>query len=126
MSPGADASNAASREALRAEHDALAERLAVRTSIDAARRAFTLVFVGLIAVGLTAKLAWDRWGALRPGVVRRAHVGRPLFLYVAGTAAVVLLLLSIRSFLAARRLMQDEDARFARVRELRGILGLDR
>ncbi len=124
MKPALEAP-AASREALRAEHDALAERLAVRTSIDAVRKALYLVFIGLLCVGLTAKLAWDRWGALRPGVVRRAHTGPPLFLYVAATVAIVLLLLSIRSFLLARRLMREEDARYARYRELRAILGLD-
>lgn len=113
------------REALRAEHDALGERLAVRTSVDAIRRALYELFLGLLSVGLTAKLAWDRWGALRPGVVRRTHPGPPLFLWAAGALAVALLALAIRSFVKGRRLSREEDAGWARYRELREALGLD-
>jgi hypothetical protein len=117
--------DAASRESLRAEHDALAGRLAVRTSIDWARKAFYQLFAGLIAVGLTVKLAWDRWGALRPGVVRKLHRGPPLFLWIAGAAAVLLLLVAIRSFAKSRRLMREEDAQWARYRAIRAELGID-
>lgn len=113
------------REGLRAEHDALAERLAVRTSIDWARKAFYQIFAGLLAVGLTVKLAWDRWGTLRPGVARKLHTGPPLFLWIAGAVAILLLLVAIRSFARARRLMREEDAEWARYRELRSALGLD-
>ncbi len=113
------------REAQRAEHDALAERLAVRTSVDAARKALYLTFFGLLSVGLTVKLAWDRWGVLKPGVVRKIVGKRPLFLYVAGAVAVVLLLLAIRWFLVSRRLTREEDARYRRYLELRATLGLD-
>jgi heme exporter protein D len=113
------------REGLRAEHDALAERLAVRTSIDWARKAFYQIFAGLIAVGLTVKLAWDRWGTLRPGVVRKLHAGPPLFLWIAGAVAIVLLLVAIRSFARARRLMREEDVQWARYRQLRAELELD-
>ena len=115
----------ATREAMRAEHDELAERLAVRASVDAIRRALYLVFFGLLSVGLTVKLAWDRYGTLRPGMVRRTHTGPPLFLWMAGAVAVVLLVLAIRSFVRARRLAREEDARYARYRELRASLGLD-
>lgn len=125
MSDVPDARDASNREGLRAEHDALAERLAVRTSIDWARKAFYQIFAGLIAVGLTVKLAWDRWGTLRPGVVRKLHKGPPLFLWIAGAVAIVLLLVAIRSFARARRLMREEDAHWARYRELRSALGLD-
>lgn len=125
MTAASDVRDPRTREGLRAEHDALAERLAVRTSIDWARKAFYQLFLGLISVGLTAKLAWDRWGTLKPGVVRKAFTGPPLFLWLAVAAAVVLLLLAIRSFARARRLMRDEDARWARYRELRSVLGLD-
>ena len=111
--------------ALRAEHDALGERLAVRRSIDEARRALYLVFFGLISVGLTVKLAWDRWGVLKPGVVRKLHAGPPLFLLLAGTAAILLLVLAIRAFLRARALMREEDAVFARFRALRERLGIE-
>jgi hypothetical protein len=125
MSTSPDGRAAATREALRAEHDALADRLAVRVSVDVARRGLYLVFAGLISVGLTVKLAWDRWGTLKPGIVRKTHHGPPLFLWIAGTVAVVLLVLAIRAFVKARWLMRDEDARWARYRELRATLGLD-
>ncbi len=125
MSEPSDAPDAATRAALRAEHDALAERLAIRTSVDAARRAFYLTFFGLLSVGLTVKLAWDRWGVLKPGTVRRIVGKRPLFLYVAGVVAILLLVGAIRWFLAARRLMREEDARYGRSRQLRHMLGLD-
>ncbi|HET7824754.1 MAG TPA: hypothetical protein VFK90_05455 [Anaeromyxobacter sp.] len=113
------------RERLRAEHDALAAALAVRTSIDWARRAFYELFIGLLSVGLTVKLAWDRWGALRPGVARKPITGPPVFFWIATAAAVVLLLLAIRSFVTARRLGRAEDAKWIRYRELRAVLGLD-
>ncbi len=125
MSETPAALDASTREALRAEHDALAERLAIRTSVDAARKALYLTFFGLLSVGLTIKLAWDRWGVLKPGVVRKIVGRRPLFLYVAGTVAVVLLLLAIRWFVASRRLMREEDERYRRYRALRATLGLD-
>ena len=111
--------------ALRAEHDALARRLEIRRSIDVARRGAYQIFAGLIAVGAAIALAWDRWGTLRPGLVRKPVTGPPFFLYLAIAAALVLLLLAIRSFLRARRLMREEDALFARLRALRGTLGLD-
>jgi heme exporter protein D len=120
-----DAQDARIREGLRAEHDALAEALAVRTSVDWARRAFYELFFGLISVGLTVKLAWDRYGTGRPGVVRKPFTGPPVFLWLAGVATIVLLLLAIRSFLRARRLMRVEDERWARYRELRTALGID-
>lgn len=115
----------AEREALRAEHDVLARGLATRFSIDEARKALYLLFLGLLSVGLTVKLAWDRWGTLGPGVVRKIHRGPPLFLWIAATAAVVLLVLALRHFARSRRLMRDEDARYVRFRALRDTLGLD-
>lgn len=111
--------------ALRAEHDALAQRLAVRRSIDWARKALYLLFGGLISVGLTIKLAWDRWGTLKPGVVRKIHAGPPLFFLAALVLTLVLLSLAIRAFARARTLMREEDALFARFRAVRDRLGLD-
>ncbi len=111
--------------ALRAEHDALAQRLATRRSIDWARKALYLLFGGLISVGLTIKLAWDRWGTLKPGVIRKVHAGPPLFFLAATVLTLVLLSLAIRAFVRARALMRDEDALFARFRALRDRLGLD-
>lgn len=112
--------------ALRAEHDALAEQVAVRRSVDFARRGFQLLFVGFLGVLLSGKLAWDRWGALPPGVVRATPPGIPLYLYLAMAATVVLLGFAIRAFLRSRRLGHEEDAIFARVLALRAQLGLDR
>lgn len=111
--------------ALRAEHDALARQLEIRRSIDVARRGAYLIFAGLIASGASIALAWDRWGKLKPGVVRKVAKGPPVFLYVATVAAVILLALALRAFVRARGLMREEDARFARLRALRDALGLE-
>jgi cation transport ATPase len=110
---------------LRAEHDALARRLEIRGSIDVARRGAYQIFAGLIAVGAAVALAWDRWGTLKPGLVRKVMKGPPVFLYLATAAAVILMLLAIRSFLRARRMMREEDALYARFRALRDALGLE-
>lgn len=123
MSTPSDVGADATRDALRAEHDALARRLAVRTSIDEVRKGLYLGFLGLLSVGLSAKLAWDRWGTLRPGVVRKIHSGPPLFFTIAVAVALVLLVLAIRHFAKGRRIMREEDALFARYRQLRGELG---
>ena len=110
---------------LRAEHDALARRLEIRTSIDHLRRGLLRVFFGLISAGVTVKLGWDRWGVLKPGVVRKALTGRPLFLWIATVVTLSLLVVGIVSLLRARRLAREEDRLFARYRTLRAELGLD-
>jgi hypothetical protein len=110
----------------RAEHDELARRLEARVSVDFLRRGLIQVFVGLIGTGFAVKLGWDRWGQLPPGIVRVTHPGQPIFLWIATAVAIVLLLLGIGSLLRARRLARDEDRLFARFRELRAALGLDR
>lgn len=117
--------DAGTSEALRAEHDALARRLEARISIDHLRAGLQRIFVGLIAAGVTVKLGWDRWGTLKPGVVRKAMEGRPLFLWLATAVTLVLLVLGLVSLLRARRLAREEDRLFARFRELRGRLGLE-
>jgi hypothetical protein len=118
--PGSPADAAA----LRAEHDELARRLEVRTSIDVLRKGLYEIFFGLIGAGTSVKLAWDRWGALKPGVVRKVVGARPLFLYVATAVTIVLLLAGITALLKARRLGKEEDRLFTRFRELRATLGL--
>jgi hypothetical protein len=110
--------------ALRAEHDALAKRLDARVSIEAVRRGAYQMFAGLIGVGTSFALAWDRWGTLKPGVVRKVK-GPPVFLYLAMAGTVVLLVLAIRSFLHARTLMREEDALYERFRALRAALRID-
>jgi len=111
--------------ALRREHDELAARLEARRSIDCVRRGAYLGFAALIAAGLAVKLAWDRWGAVPPGVVRKIPTGPPLFFYLAAAVAAALVAVTLRDLLRARRLMREEDALFARLVALRGVLGLD-
>jgi hypothetical protein len=125
MSTAREATPPADPVALRAEHDVLAKQLEVRRSVDVARRGLYLVFAGLIGAGTSVTLAWDRWGTLKPGLVRKVTGERPVFLYVAVTLTVVLLALAIRALLHSRRLMRAEDALFARYRTLRGIWRLD-
>ena len=106
---------------LRAEHDALAERLAARRSIDIARRGAYAGFAAFIAVGLSAKLAFDRWFS----VSLKRFKGHPVFFYAALAVAIVLASLAAVQFARARRLMRAEDASFARLLELRQRLELD-
>ncbi len=115
----------ATAASLRAEHDALAKRLEVRTSIDVLRKGLYTIFFGLIGAGTSVKLGWDRWGPLKPGVVRRVVGARPLFLYVAVALTIALLLGGIVAMLRARRLGREEDRLFVRFRQLRTELGLD-
>jgi hypothetical protein len=111
--------------ALRAEYDVLAKQLETRRSIDFVRRSLYLFFAGLIGAGTSFKLAWDRWGKLKPGAVRKVIGKRPLFFIVAVIVTVIILFFAIRALLQARRLMREEDARFARLRALRETLRLD-
>ena len=106
---------------MRAEHDRLAARLAARRSIDHVRRGAYGLFFSLIIGGLAAKLGWDRWFSTRPTRFR----GPPLLFFFAAALAAGLLAWTAWSFLRARRHMADEDADFARMRELRRILELD-
>jgi hypothetical protein len=112
--------------ALRAEHDALQEKLAARISVDHGRRGLVLLFAGFLGVLLSGKLAWDRWGVLPPGVRRETPPGIPLYLYLAMAATCVVLVLAIRALLASRRAAREEDALFARLLALRASLGLER
>ena len=110
--------------ALRAEHDALAEGLAVRTSVDHVQRGGVLTFFTVLSFGMSAKLAWDRWGWLPP---HRAppEPGPPMFFLIALALSLVLLTLAVRAFRRAAVLRHDEDARFHRLLALRARLGLD-
>jgi len=115
------AESQASRHALRAEHDALAESLAARRSIDHVRKGVYGGFAGLLVTGLAVKLAFDRWFSLR--VTR--YRGPPVFFFIALAVAVPLLAFGAWQLLRARGLMREEDERFARLRALRLELGLD-
>ena len=111
--------------ALRAEHDALAEKLAARRSVDHVRSGAYVGFAALIGVGLSVKLAWDRWGPPRAGVVRKIPHGLPLFFILAVVATLVLALVAGRALWRAATLRREEDALFTRLRALREALGLD-
>jgi hypothetical protein len=107
--------------ALRAEHDGLSSKLTSRRSIDAMRRGLYATFALAIASGLSAKLAYDRWGPYHP----RAFKSPPIFFYLALAAALTCFAVAGLSFTRARRQMRVEDADFARLRDLRQRLGLD-
>jgi hypothetical protein len=111
--------------ALREEHDALAEKLSFRRSVDHVRSGAYVGFAALIGIGLAVKLAWDRWGPPRPGVVRKIPHGLPVFFILAAVATVVLAFVAARAFCRAATLRREEDALFARLRALREAMGLD-
>jgi hypothetical protein len=111
--------------ALRAEHDALAGRLAARSSVDAARKGLILAFVGLIALGTSGALAWDHWGPPRPGEVKVVMPGRPLFFLVALVVGLGIATWSAVILRRSARIAREEAALFRRLQELRGALGLD-
>lgn len=121
MSATAPRPLASDERALREEHDALAAALAARSSIDHARRGAYLGFAALIAAGLSAKLAFDRWFSTRVTRFR----GPPVFFYVAAVVTLVLVAAAAVEAVRSRRLMREEDARFARLQELRRRLELD-
>lgn len=126
---GARAAGDASLADARAEHDVLAKRLESRRSIDFVKRGAYQGFAALIAFGFAARLAWDRWafayGWTRKPPLKAPTSALPLFFLVALAVFLVLLALTARSFRRARTIMREEDADFARLRELRARLGLD-
>ncbi len=111
--------------ALRPEHDALARRLAVRRSVEALRRGAILGFLGLVTLGTSWGLLWDRYGKT-PTAFALAHTEAYRFGFlVTGVGAVLLFLGSAVALLRWRRLAREEDRLFARLRELRRALGID-
>jgi hypothetical protein len=110
--------------ALRAEHDALAARLAVRASVDQVQRGGVITFFVVLCFGMSCKFAWDRWGWL-PVNRPPAPTGIALWFLLATALTLVLLRLAVRAFRQARLLRDEEDALFARLRELRQRLELD-
>ena len=75
----------------------------------------------VVAGGLAAKLAWDRWGSTHP----RAFKGPPALFFLALAAALACLAVTVTAFRRARRLMRQEDQEFARLRALRRELGIE-
>lgn len=110
--------------ALRAEHDALAERLGTRASVDRMKEGGVLAFFAVIAAGMTAKLAWDRWGWLPPNKPPPPP-GLPMYFLVALLVTAVVAGFAARAFVRAARLRREEASLFARLLELRARLGLD-
>jgi hypothetical protein len=106
---------------LRAEHDRLAARLEIRRSIDHVRQGAYGFFFSFISAGLAVKLAYDRWWSVRPTRFK----GPPIWFFSVALLALLLVAFTIRAFLRARRLMAEENADFARLRDLRARLGLD-
>jgi hypothetical protein len=114
---------AAEAEALRAEHDLLARRCTARRSIDDVRRGAYAAFGLFVSGALAVKFAWDRWGwGPRPA---RPPGRYPLLFLGALAVAIVLLVVAVRAFRSARRTMVVEDRDFARLKEIRGRLGID-
>jgi hypothetical protein len=113
------------RSSLRAEHDALAKKLAARASVEALRRAAILGFLGVISFGLSWGLLWDRYGKT-PTELALAHTTlyRVGFL-VTFLGAVAMFAFGLIALLRWRRLAREEDRLFARLRELRRALGID-
>lgn len=123
-STGVLAATTAGQDALRAEHDALAGRLATRASVDQVQNGGVLAFFTVLAFGMTCKLAWDRWGWLP--VNKPAPEGQYPLWFLLGTILTLALLSSaVRAFRRAAALRADEAAGFERLRALRSRLGLD-
>jgi type VI protein secretion system component VasK len=112
------------RLALRAEHDRIAEEIGTRLSVDHVQNGGVLAFFSVIAVGLTVKLAWDRWGWL-PVNKPKPPPGVPAWVLMALVLAAVLIGFSVRELLRARRLRAVEDEKFQRLLLLRKELELD-
>jgi hypothetical protein len=123
-SPSSAAAGTSPGEAeLRAEHDRLASRVAVRRSIDDVRRGAYAGFAFFVATCLSLKFAWDRWGW---GPKTGRPPGRYPLLFLAALAIALFLgAFTFRSFRRARLAMQVEDQDFARLREIRARLGIE-
>ena len=108
-------SGSPTRDALRAEHDVLAEKLATRHSIDELRKAIYGGFAAFLSFALTLKFAWDRWGwsKVTPRVVR----GRYPILFLA--ALLLFLVLLALTIVAARRARAPRRAATPKRRGLR-------
>jgi hypothetical protein len=117
-----DAARAHSQDpALRAEHDTLAARLATRQSVDEVRRGAWALLGLVVTGGAAGKLAYDRWGPHHP----QAFQGSAILFYPALCAALACAAVAVLAVVRARRHMRVEDADFARLRELRALLGID-
>ena len=111
-------------DALRAEHDALAEKLRIRRSVDELRKVAYSGFAACLSLGLTLKFAWDRWGWSR--IARPPVRGRYPLLFLAALLLFALLaVFAIRAWRRARVHRTEEENLYARFREIRSVLRLD-
>lgn len=110
--------------ALRAEHDALIERVSTRASVDRMKEGGVLTFFTVISFGMTAKFGWDRWGWL-PAHKPKPEGHYPLWFLLAALVTLVLLRYAVRQFLQARALRREEAVLFERLKALRARLELD-
>jgi hypothetical protein len=119
-----DDGRASGDAALRAEHDALAEKLHTRRSIDEIRTAAYAGFATALSMGLTLKFAWDRWGWSK--LPKPPPRGRfPTLVTLAFVLFCVLLAVTVRAVRRARAHQAEEGALIRRFEELRRALRLD-
>jgi hypothetical protein len=119
-----DPNRSSEERALRAEHDALAEQLRVRRSVDEWRAAAYTGFAAALSFGLTLKFAWDRWGWSK--LPKPPPRGRyPILVILACVLFAVLLWVTARAVARARALRAQEERLIGRFEELRRILRLD-
>jgi hypothetical protein len=119
-----DEGRASGDGALRAEHDALAEKLQTRRSVDEIRAAAYVGFAAALSFGLTLKFAWDRWGWSKlPKPTPRGRY--PILVVIALALFAVLLGYTIRAVRRARAHRREEGRLIARFEELRRTLRLD-
>lgn len=110
--------------ALRAEHDALAEKLQIRRSVDQLRTAAYAGFAAALTFGLTVKVTWDRWGWSK--LPNRPVRGRYPILFALGLLLLAgLLSVAVGAWRRAQALRREEAILHARFRELRTSLRLD-
>jgi hypothetical protein len=114
-----------SSQALRAEHDALAGRLAARASVDVLRLAVVLGALGILSGGVCWAVLWDRYGPHPTDLVQEHTALFHAGYLAAGVVAVTLFVLSGVTLARSRRMAREEDALFARLRDLRRALGID-
>jgi hypothetical protein len=113
----------ASPQSLRAEHDVLAARLAVRRSVDQGHRALVRLFLGVLCGGAAGALlaAGLRATTADAPASRAVPVAAALLI----TGATVLGALSVVAWIRRCRLARQEAALFSRLRELRRQLEVD-
>jgi hypothetical protein len=109
---------------LRAEHDALAEKLEIRRSVDQLRTAAYAGFAAAITFGVAVKVAWDRWGWSKVPI-RHARTRYPILFALALLLLTGLLYVAIGAWRRAQALRREEEILHARFVELRTTLRLD-